>query len=107
MNLYNRDGAIHRTLRLPKRSRCRDVTACIETDRIFGADGAADTTAIALPLVYHGLFVCSAIRYGAELADAHALPAAVALAGIDRGNILCPEHNGNSLCHRAAHGQAL
>jgi len=92
---------------LPKFSRYRDVTACLKADRILCADGAADTASVASPLVYHGLFICSAVSYGTKLADAHALPAAVALAGIDSGDIFGTEHNGNSLCHRAAHSQAI
>jgi len=92
---------------LPKRSRNGDVAARLNSDCIFCANGAADTAAVAPPGVYHGLFVCSAVSYGAELADAHALPAAVALAGIDSGDVFRPVHNRDSLRHRAAHGNAV
>lgn len=92
---------------LPKCGRCGDFAARFETDCIFGADGAADSTAVAPFGVYHGLFIRCAVSYGAELADAHALPAAVATVGIDSGDVFRPVHNGESLRHRAAHGKAI
>lgn len=89
---------------LPKRSCCRDVAAWLKCDCIFGADGAADSAAVTSFGVYHSLLICCAISYGAELADAHALPAAVALVRIDSGDVFGPVHNGDSLGDRAAHG---
>lgn len=46
-------------------------------------------------MVDDDLFVCCAIGYGPELAEAHALSAASAKVAINTGNILGTEHDGD------------
>ena len=76
-------------------------------NRVLWADRAAYPAPVAPSLIDDDLSVRDAIRYGAELADTHTLSAAVTLVRINRSNILCTEHNRNSLCHGATHGQAV
>jgi len=105
---YGWDMEIYASLSfLPKCGRYGDIAARLKTDCVFCADRAADTAAVASFGVYYGLFICGAVSYGAELADAHALPAAVALVRIDYGDIFRPVHNWDSLRHCAAHGKAI
>jgi len=105
---YGWDMEIYASLSfLPKCGRYGDIAARLKTDCVFCADRAADTAAVASFGVYYDLFICGTVSYGAELADAHALPAAVALVRIDYGDIFRPVHNWDSLRHRAAHGKAI
>jgi hypothetical protein len=76
-------------------------------DSVLLANRAADSAAIASGLVDDNFIVGRTVGYGAELAETHALPAAVAKVGVNGSNILGPEHNGNLVCYGASHREAV
>jgi len=71
----------------PKVCRHRRFYTFFKTNCVLLADRTADPTPVTTPLIDGGFLVRCAIRYGAELADTHALPAAIAQIRIDNSHI--------------------
>ena len=81
--------------------------AFFEPDCIFPACRAADPAAVTPPLVNDYLFVRGTVCDGAELAEAHTVPAASALFRKDFADIFGPEHNGYRVRDGGTHGEAV
>jgi hypothetical protein len=92
---------------LPEACGNRRAGAVLKTDRILPARRPADPAPVAPLLVYDGLLARGAVGDGAELAKAHAFPAASARFRVNRGNIFRPEHDGDCVGYRGTHGHAV
>jgi hypothetical protein len=81
----------------PKARRHRSFAAFFKVNRVLLADGTADSTPLATSLIDGDFRGRGAIRYGAKLADTHALSVAVTQVRIDRSHIFCAKHTGIDL----------